>query len=113
MPNIECELTDLWRSGHFANFDLSHDYWQLPLHREIQETQYFINPDELITSTHVVHWITDTAIHMQTEITVIIESDSPVKSAESSWLNDILRHTSTADELATVLQNVFILCDKH
>lgn len=32
MPNLEQEISKLGKAKYFANFDLSHGYWQLPLH---------------------------------------------------------------------------------
>jgi hypothetical protein len=44
-PNLQDELHDLHGSEVFATLDFCKGYWQIPLHKDSQDCQYFITPD--------------------------------------------------------------------
>lgn len=54
MPLIENELARLHGATFFANLDLSHCYWQLPLAEDSQECQSFLTPDGVFTPMRVL-----------------------------------------------------------
>eukprot|EP00171_Calliarthron_tuberculosum_P020988 IDg20988t1 len=74
MPNLEHELHKLSRAVCYANFDLSHAYWQLPLAQEIQESQSFITPFGVFTPTRVLHATSNAVAHLEASVHAIIPS---------------------------------------
>jgi hypothetical protein len=49
MPNFQDELHDLHGSEVFATLDFCQEYWQKPLHKDSEDSQYFITPDGIYT----------------------------------------------------------------
>lgn len=70
MPLLENKFTKLSGSKFYANVDLSHDYWQLPLHMDSQDFQSFLIPDGAYTPTRVLHWTTNAVAHLQSALLV-------------------------------------------
>jgi len=50
MSHLEQEFTKLSRR-HYATFDLSNGYWQLPLHPDSQASHSFLMPDNVYSPT--------------------------------------------------------------
>jgi hypothetical protein len=55
MPNLEDELHDLHDSEIFATLIFCQGYWQIPLHKDSQDCQPYITPDDVYTPTRVLH----------------------------------------------------------
>lgn len=65
MPPIEIKLRKLNKTVHLAEFDFSHSYWQLPLHKVLQAWQSFITPDGVYTPARVLHGTTNFVLYLQ------------------------------------------------
>jgi hypothetical protein len=66
MPNLQDELHDLHGSKVFATLDFCQGYWQIPLHKDSQDGQYFNTPDGVYTPMRVPHgkiWLDDCLLH--------------------------------------------------
>jgi hypothetical protein len=44
-PNLQDEFHDLHGSEVFATLDFCQGYWQIPLHKDSQDSQFFITPN--------------------------------------------------------------------
>jgi hypothetical protein len=107
MPYVESEVSRLHGSNYFATFDLSHGYWQLPLAVESQECQSFITPDGVYSPTRVLHGTTNAVTHMQS---VLQEVLLPLAEHLLAWLDDLLLHASSIENLFGYLRTFFGLC---
>lgn len=108
MPNVEQELTKLANAQHYATFDLSHGYWQLPLHENSQALQTFITPDGLYSPTRVLHGTTNAVTHLQSCLTEILPET--LVGAVLHWLDDILAHGETVNDLLEAVEQLLKLC---
>ena len=97
MPNLEQDLSSLAGAVYFANFDMSHGYWQLLLAQLSQECHSFITPGGIYTSTRVLHGTTNAVSHLQSSLTGIIPKD--LLDSILIWLDDILLHAPTVEKL--------------
>lgn len=111
MPNIENELSKLFGSTCYANFDLSSAYWQLPLHPDFQATQSFITPDGIFSPTRVLHGTTNAVTYLQSSLTNVIPAT--LSPHTLLWLDDILIHSQTPHSLLESISRFLSLCDKH
>ena len=111
MPNIEQQLNRLDGSRVFATFDLSHGYWQFPLHPESRECQSIITPDGVFTPTRVLHGTTNAVKYLQSTLAAILPSE--LQSSTLFWLDDILIYAKTVPELLNSIAIFFELCAKR
>eukprot|EP00178_Gracilaria_changii_P000257 TRINITY_DN1027_c0_g1_i1.p2 TRINITY_DN1027_c0_g1~~TRINITY_DN1027_c0_g1_i1.p2 ORF type:complete len:1106 (+),score=114.18 TRINITY_DN1027_c0_g1_i1:5972-9289(+) len=111
MPNIEQELLKLAESQFFATFDLSHGYWQFPLHKDSQVLQSFITPDGVCSPTRVLHGTTNATTHLQ----LVLAEIFPPRLLKQLlyWLDDILLHNATINGLLKAIQLLFRTCARH
>jgi Reverse transcriptase (RNA-dependent DNA polymerase)/RNase H-like domain found in reverse transcriptase len=109
MPNLQDELHDLHGSEVFATLDFCQCYWQIPLHKDSQDCQYFITPDGVYTPTRVLHGTRNATQHLQSMLIVMMDD---IKSNIKVWLDDGLLHTKTEDDLLATL--IFLKkCQEH
>lgn len=108
MPIIEHELTKVAGSTCYATFDLSHGYWQLPLHESSRSCQSFITPDGIFSPTRVMHGTSNAVMHIMSTFTNIIPDK--LKNVFMVWVDDILLHCKTTRELLRAIRNLFQLC---
>lgn len=100
-PSLEDELHMLNGSSVYANFDLSHAYWQIHLANDSQECQSFITPDSVYSNTRVLHGSTNADAHVQAALDTILKPVLTKKLLE--WLDDRLLYVhSTARLLDTI-----------
>ena len=111
MPNLEHELSGLAGAVYFANFYMSHGYWQLLLALLSQECQSFITPDGIFTPTNVLHGTTNAVSHLQSSLTGIILND--LMDSILISLDDILLHAPTVEKLLQSVRSFFALCAKY
>lgn len=111
MPVIEQELTKVAGSQVFATFDLSHGYWQLPLHPSSQSSQSFITPDGVYSPTRVLHGTTNAVLYLQSTLSAHLPAD--LRRSVLLWLDDILAHAPTTIELLTAIRLFFELCSER
>lgn len=108
MPLLDNELTKLKGSKFFADFDLSHGYWQLLLHADSQECQSFLTPDGVFTPTRVLHGTTNAVAHLQSTLSAEIPID--LRKNLLQWLDDILLHCPTILSLLDAIETFLKLC---
>ena len=111
MPVLEHMFLRLSGSRYFANFDMSHGYWQLLLDLLSQECQSFITPDGIFTPTRVMHGTTNAVTHLQSSLDAIIPDD--LRDNILCWLDDILLHAATVEKLLESVQSFFNLCAEY
>jgi Reverse transcriptase (RNA-dependent DNA polymerase) len=110
MPNLQNELHNLLGSEVFATLDFCQGNWQIPLHKQSQDCQSFITPDELYTSTRVLHGTRNATQHLQSVLLVMMDD---IKSKIKVWLDDFLLHTKTEDGLLETLNFFSKKCQEH
>ena len=108
MPNLEHELTKLSNAIFFANLDLSHGYWQLPLHSDSQECQSFVTIDGIYTPTRVFHGTKNAVSHLQSALAGLLAPE--LRKKVLVWLDDILFHDPTIPGLLYSIRNFFAIC---
>ena len=105
MPNIDQKLYTVGVSKYFAKFDLSHGYWQLPLHADSQECQSFVTGDGVCTPTRVLQGTTNAVIYLQYTLAYLLRPD--LLNDVLYWLEDILLHYKTIDGVLKSMENLF------
>jgi RNase H-like domain found in reverse transcriptase/Reverse transcriptase (RNA-dependent DNA polymerase) len=110
MPNLQDELYDLHGSEVFATLDFCQGYWQIPLHKDSEDCQSFITPDEVYTQTHVLHGTRNATQHLQFVLVVMMDD---IKSNIKVCLDDCLHHTKTEDDLLATLSFFFKKYQEH
>lgn len=108
MPNVEEELTKTAGSTVYASVDFTHSYWQLPLHKDSQECQSFVTPDNVFTPTRVPHGTTNAVLHLQSFLSTKVPLD--VKQRMLLWVDDCLFHAPTVKDLVLCLNSFFHFC---
>jgi hypothetical protein len=96
MPNLQDELHDFHVSEVCATLDFCQGCWQIPLHKDSQDCQFFITPDGVYTPTRVLHGTRNATQHLQSVLVVMMDD---IKSIIKVWLDDCLLHTKTEDDL--------------
>jgi hypothetical protein len=100
MPNLQGELHDLHGSEVFATLDFCQGYWQISLHKDSQDCQYFITPDGVCTPTRVLHGARNATQHLQSVLVAMMDD---IKSNIKVWLIDGQLHTKTEEDLLATL----------
>jgi len=108
MPILEHELTKLATATCYANFDLSHGYWQLPLSSESQECQSFITPHGVYSPTRVLHGTSNAVAHLQSSI----QAATPKSIVDNliAWLDDMLMHATSIPEMFRAVRAFLAMC---
>jgi hypothetical protein len=73
MPNLQDELHNSHGSEVFATLDFCQGYWQMPLHKDSQDCQFFIMPDGVYTPTRVLHGTSNATQHLQSVLVVMMD----------------------------------------
>ena len=110
MPSLESVVSEVAGDACFATFDLCHGYWQMPLHPDSQECQSFITQDGVYTPTRVLQGQTNAVPYFQSAVSNIIK---PLRDRILQWLDDLLMHCPTPQDLLTTLESFFQLCRQH
>jgi Reverse transcriptase (RNA-dependent DNA polymerase) len=110
IPNLQDELHDLHGSEVIATLDFCQGYWQIPLHKDSQDCQYFVTPDREYTPRRVLHITRNATQHLQSVIVVMMDV---IKSNIKVWLDDCLLHTKTEVDLLATLYFFFMQCREH
>lgn len=76
VPLLKSEFTKFLGSKFYANFDLSHEYWQLLKYSESQERQSFLTPAGIYTPTRVLHWAISAVTYLQSALSAKIPGRS-------------------------------------
>jgi hypothetical protein len=108
--NIQDEMHGLHGSEVFATLDFCQGYWQILLHKDLQDYQSFITPDGEDTPTRALHGTRDATQHLHSVLVVMMND---IKSNIKVWLNDCLLHSKTEDDLLATLNFFFKQCQEH
>jgi hypothetical protein len=73
MPNLKDELRNLYGSEVFATLDVCQGYWQIPLHKDSQDFQSFITPDDVYMLTRVLHGTRNATQNLQSVFVVMMD----------------------------------------
>lgn len=111
MPNLEQELTRTAQARFFALLDLSHSYWQLPLHEESQTCQSFLTPDGVYTPTRVLHGTTNAVMFLQSTLASCMPDD--LRNRTLWWLDDILIFSETVTDHLAAIQRFLEFCVEY
>jgi hypothetical protein len=110
MPNPQDKMHDLHGSEVFAPLDFCLSYWQIPLHKDSQDFQSFITPDEVYTPTSVLHGARNSTQNLQFVLVVMMDD---IKSNIKVWSDDCLLHMKTEVDLLATLNCLFKQCQKY
>jgi hypothetical protein len=110
MPNLQDNLYDLHGSEVCATLDFCRGYWQIPLHKDLQDWRSFITPDGVYTPTRVLHGTRNATQYLQSVLVVMMNE---IKSNIKAWLSDCLLNTKTEDDLLATLKFFFKQCQEH
>lgn len=89
-------------SSVYANFDLSHSYWKLPLENYSQEFQYFITPDSVYSPTRVLQSSINSVEHLQAALATILKAVLTKKLL--TWLENILLYEKNTTRLLDTIE---------
>ena len=109
MPNLESLFQTIRGSTVFANIDLCHAYWQIPLHTDSRECMSIQTPLGVYTPHRVLQGGTDAGNHFQACTAMVFQD---LSECLLQWLDDFLLHAATEPELLERLQKFFSLCAK-
>lgn len=109
MPLLANKLTKLAGSRLYANYDLSHGYWEVQLHPNSQDFQAFLTPKGVFTPARVYPGTTNVVTHSQP--TVSAEIPENLRKKCFSALTTVF-FISTVKELLDAIEG-FLEMDVH
>jgi hypothetical protein len=101
MPNLQDELHELYSSELFATLDFCQVYWQIHLHKDSQDYQSFITPDEVYPPTRVLHGTRNATQHLQSVLVVMMEESRATSMYGWMTVYFIRKLKMTCSQLAT------------
>jgi len=107
MPDLEASLGKLKNKKVFALIDLCQCYWQFLLDADSQECLSFITPEGVFSPTRVPHGQRNAVSYCQSSIQDMCKH---ILDKFMQWLDDMLFHATTADELLNSLEEFFEVC---
>jgi len=107
MPHLESHLQDIEGSTCFANADLAHSYWQVPLSKESQEMMSIQTPIGVYSSKRLLQGGTDSGNHFQA---VLQEKFNGRIDKFLQWIDDFLFYAKNEKELLDNLEEFFRVC---
>lgn len=110
MPHLESILQSTEGSVCFAQIDMAHAYWQLPLAKDSQEMLSIQTPLVVYSSNRLLQGITDAGNHFQA-----VTQDALQGRVTNllQWLDDFLIHAGKEGELLRELQQFFRVCEEY
>ena len=109
MPHLESQLQDVSGSRCFANLDLAHGYWQVPLSKESQEMMSIQTPIGVYSSRRLLQGGTDSGNHFQAVLQQKL--DGRVEKY-LQWIDDFLFYAKNENELLDSLEAFFAVCNE-
>lgn len=97
MIQVEHELMNTAGSRFYDNFDFTHGYWQLPLHRDSQECHALKIPGNELTLTRFSHGTTNTVLKLQSFIMIKLPPD--FRTRRMLWVDDFLLNEKPIEAL--------------
>ena len=96
MPHLESDFQDIEGSKCFANVDLAHGYWQIPLAEESQEMMSILTPLGVYSSYRLLQGGSDSGNHFQA---VLAEKFQGRVKRMIQWLDDFLFYVTGEGQL--------------
>lgn len=114
MPHVESELMDLSNSKFFAKLDLCQGYWQMPLDPESQHLFSFITPRGIFQPTRTTQGVMNGGSNFSSRVEPCFQKirDAYEIDPFKAWLDDIVTHARTEDELIDKLEMFFKVCEE-
>ncbi len=109
MPHLESLLQDIEGSICFANVDLAHGYWQIPLAEESQEMMSIQTPIGVYSSRRLVQGGSDSGNHFQA---VLGEKFQGRVNNLIQWLDDFLFFARDEEGLLNDIQAFLKVCQE-
>jgi hypothetical protein len=110
MPNLQDEFHNLHGSQFFATLNFCKGYWQISLHEDSQDCQYFITLDGVYSPTRVLYGTRDATQYLQS---VLIAKMDEIKSNIKIWFDDCLLHMNTEEDFLATLNFFFKQCQRY
>lgn len=108
MPLIETELDRAAWAKFFCEFDMTHGYWQLLLHEEIQECQSFVTPDGIFTPTRVLDGNFNANSHLHSGFMSAMPPD--LKEKLLIWVDDLAIAVKDINDLLEYVTKLLDFC---
>ena len=109
MPHLESTFQDIVGSTCFANVDLAHGYWQVPLSEESQEMMSIQTPIGVYSSRRLLQGGSDSGNHFQAVLSH--KFDGRVNKM-LQWLDDFLFYAKSEDELLSNIKSFLLVCSE-
>ena len=109
MPHLESHFQDIQGSTCFANLDLAHGYWQIPLAEESQEMMSIQTPIGVYSSRRLLQGGSDSGNHFQAVLGERFEGR--VKNI-LQWLDDFLLYAKSEEDLLSEVESFLQVCEK-
>ena len=109
MPHLESLFQDIEGSSCFANIDLAHGYWQIPLAEESQEMMSIQTPIGVYSSRRLVQGGSDSGNHFQA---VLGEKFQCRVKNLIQWLDDFLFYSKDENSLLNDIQAFLQVCEE-
>ena len=109
MPHLESILQDIEGSTCFANIDLAHGYWQIPLSVESQEMMSIQTPIGVYSSRRLIQGGSDSGNHFQA---VLGEKFQGRVKNLIQWLDDFLFFSKDEKGLLDDIQAFLKVCQE-
>lgn len=107
MPHLESHFQDIAGSSCFANVDLAHGYWQIPLAQDSQEMMSIQTLIGVYSSRRLLQGGSDSGNHFQA---VLGEKFDGHVSNMLQWLDDFLMYSPTEAGLLDSVQSFLRVC---
>ena len=108
MPLMSTLLEHLSDAKVFASLDCHKGYWQIPICKKSQEICSFLTPQGIFSPTRLMQGHTDSVAVFQQTMEQVFEGLIPNQLL--IWIDDLLSHASTAEELLSSLREIFQRC---
>ncbi len=109
MPHLESKLQDVAGSTCFANIDLAHGYWQVPLAKESQEMMSIQTPLGVYSSRRLLQGGSDSGNHFQAVLQH--KFDGRVNNM-IQWMDDFLFYAKDEDSLLQSIESFLQVCSE-
>ena len=109
MPHLESLMQEIQGSTCFANVDLAHGYWQIPLAEESQEMMSIQTPLGIYSSRRLLQGGSDSGNHFQA---VLGEKFQGRVKNLIQWLDDFLFYSKDEEGLLNDIQNFLQVCQE-
>ena len=111
MPNLEQVRERVAGSSCYQQLDFFKGFWQLPLDKSCQEYFSIVTDEGIYTPTRVIQGSTDAALYFQSVMQECFKER--LQDSLVVWIDDVLSHAKTPDELIDIMEYIFNICIKR